>query len=459
MKNFTLITLLLLFALPSFGQLKVDGLFRTRMAMQHGYRNPIAKDIDPLFAADQRSRIILNYKKEKYEVRFTLQDARVWGAEDMYNATGLQRSSYALGVYEAWVELKLSEFSKLRIGRQEWRYNASRLLSHRGWWTTGLSYDALLYKYHNKSKGLFFDLGISYNNDMKSGTGGYVNAFPDRLKTVSFLNLKKNIGQKFNATLNVVLSGRQDDVLESALYMKSTEGIILNYNMNKKKEAGIFGSLSAYYQHGTQALKNGGNSKVSAYMLDIQLGYRTNNEKLSVSMGMELLSGHDQSNTDSIYKNETHTFDLLYGGCHPYYGGQMDYFVTPANTMNGGLMDPYLRTKFKINKKNSIQFNMFLPMLATNVNTKRLDASGNPVLFDKFLGVGADLCYFRNISKDVKFKIAASFFNMSNSYREMRGFLTFDTNNAITDDNSGVQYMIYTMLTITPSFFDSSKKK
>lgn len=459
MKRITLLCLMAIITISGFGQLKVDGIFRTRMAMQHGYRNPIAKDLDPTFAVDQRSRIILNYTKDKYEVRFTLQDARVWGAEDMFNVTGPQRSSYALGVYEAWVELELSEFSKLRVGRQEWRYNASRLLSHRVWWTTGLSYDALLYKYHNKSKGLFFDLGISYNNEMKLGSGGYINAYPNRLKTVSFLNLKKNISKKFNATFNVVLSGRQDDNLAATLYMKSTEGLIFNYNMNKKKETGIFGTLSAYYQHGTQALSGGGNSNASGYMLDIQLGYRTTDEKLSISVGMELLSGHDQTNTDSIYMKETHTFDLLNGGRHPYYGGQLDYFVTPANTMNGGLMDPYLRTKFKIDKKNSIQFNMSLPMLATNVNTKRFDASGKSILFDKLLGVSADLCYFRNISKDVKFKIAASFFNMTDSYREMRGFLKFDANNNITEDNSGVQYMIYTMLTITPSFFDSSKKK
>ncbi|MCK5856689.1 MAG: hypothetical protein KAG64_04320 [Bacteroidales bacterium] len=136
MKKVLLFSIVILIAIQIKAQLKVDGYFRTRITLDHGYRNPIAKKIDPIFAADQRSRIIMKYKKDKYEIKFTLQDARVWGPEDMYNVTGLQRSSYALGVYEAWVQLNISENSSLRIGRQEWRSNASRLLSHRGWWTT-----------------------------------------------------------------------------------------------------------------------------------------------------------------------------------------------------------------------------------------------------------------------------------------------------------------------------------
>ena len=459
MKIFTLFIVFSFFSTTLFAQFRVDGAFRTRLTMDHGYRKPFAKDTDPIFAADQRSRIRLNYKKDRYEIRFTLQDARVWGSEDYYNSTGLQRSTYALGVYEAWLQFNFSDKSNIRIGRQEWKYNYSRLLSHRRWWTTGMAYDAILYRYHNKKSGWFFDLGISYNNETKTASGWYINAYPGRLKTVDFINLKKVVSPKFNATFNFVLSGRQDDNSASTLYMKATEGLILNYNMGKKSTEGFFGTLSAYLQQGTQALTGGGNAKASAFMIDAQLGFRTNNKKFSVGLGVEWLSGHDQLNTDSTYMKEVHTFDLLNGGRHPYYGGEMDYFVVPSESKNGGLIDPYLRLGYKLNNKSTLHMNFFIPMLATNVKTARLDANGDAILYDKTLGYALDMGYSRKISKDVKISVNGAFFHLTDSYREMRGFLTFDANNNITDDNTAIQYMVYTTISITPTFFDTSKKK
>lgn len=440
----------------TYAQFQVDGAFQTRFSMLHGQRKPVAKGTEAIFGADQRSQLILSYKTKKYETRFTIQDARVWGSDDYYNATGPQRNSYALGIQEAWFEFKMNEFSRFRIGRQEWSYNASRLLSPRRWWTARLAYDALLYKYHNNNSGWFFDLGISYNNNMTQGTGGYVNSYPNRLKTVNFLNLQKKFSEKFNLTLNVVLSGQQDALNENTLYMKSTQGIIVNYNFGKKKESGLFGTLQAYYQTGTQAMKLGGHSEASGYMFDVQLGYLTPKKKFSVAVGLEMLSGHDQTKTDSSYIKATHTFDLLQGGRHPYYGGQLDYFVMPAETENGGLIDPYLRMSYKINKANIIKLDVFLPMLATSVKTGRKDASGADILYESSLGIGVDLSYIRVLSKDIKLKITGSFFNMSDSYKDMRKFLTYDANNNITDDNAGVQYMIYSTLSITPSFFNSA---
>ena len=105
----------------------------------------------------------LNYQTEKYSTRITLQDARIWGSEDMVTKTGPEGNSSTLGVYEAWVDLKLSAHANLIIGRQEWNYNDMRILSSRNFWTSGLSYDGLLLQW--QKDGLKLDVGASYNNN------------------------------------------------------------------------------------------------------------------------------------------------------------------------------------------------------------------------------------------------------------------------------------------------------
>jgi hypothetical protein len=454
-----IIAVLVLFSASAFAQFTVDGQFRTRFQMLHGYKAPVKTETEAMFGADQQSRLIFNYKTEKLETRLTLQDARVWGSDDRNNATGGQGSTYGFGVYEAWAQVKMGENSQLRVGRQEWKYNGGRLLSHRGWWTTGLSYDGLLYMMHKKDAGLFLDAGISYNNGMDQNTGSYINDVTGRLKTVNFLNVKKVINSKFNATFNFVFSGKQDVLNAGILYMKATEGIMLNYNLGKKAEDGVFGTLSAYFQHGENANAAGGHSAVSAYLVDAQVGFRTMEKKLEISAGVELMSGHDQSNTDSTYNTINHTFDLLNGGRHPYYGGNLDYFVMPSATKNGGLMDPYLKVNYKTSDKGMMNFALWVPMLGTNVKSGRMDTSGDAIMLEKGLGYGIDLGYKHKFSKEVSLMVGASYFIMSDSFKEMKGFISYDANNEITgDDLTGQQYFVYTMLIIKPNFFNSEKK-
>lgn len=475
MKTRTLIiATLMLFSTSMFAQFTVDGSFRTRFQMLHGYKSPVKAETPATFGADQQSRLIFNYKTDKLATKLTIQDARVWGSDDIYNATGTQQNIYGLAVYEAWAQVKVGEKGQLRVGRQEWKYNGSRLISHRGWWTTGQSYDGLLYMIHDKESGLFIDLGLSYNNDMNYGKGSYVDAYADRLKTMNFLNVKKAFNSKFNATFNFVFSGKQDQTIDGTtgnmtksdiLYMKATEGIMLNYNMGKKGEDGVFGTLSAYFQHGTNANSGGGHSAVSANMIAFEVGYRTMEKKLEISAGVEMLSGHDQGNTDSTYNTVNHTFDLLYGGRHPYYGGNMDYFTMPAHMKNGGLMDPYFKVKYKLSDKGMINFALWMPMLGTNVKSTRADlTTGDAIMYDKGLGQNIDLSYVHKFSKEVKLVVGMSYYMMSDTFKEMKGHIAYDGNNELIEDadgvsdHSGQQYFMYTMLIIKPKFFNSAKK-
>lgn len=66
------------------------------------------------------------------------------GDESVYNATAVKGDAASIELFEAWLELKLGDYSSLKIGRQEWSYDDQRLLSARNWGQTGLAYDGIL---------------------------------------------------------------------------------------------------------------------------------------------------------------------------------------------------------------------------------------------------------------------------------------------------------------------------
>ncbi len=470
-KNIILVLFLMTAILTANAQFVIDGSFRARFQGFHGYKAPVNNETEATFGVDQQSRLNFNYTNEKYSAKLTLQDARVWGSDDMWGATGNQRNSYGLGVYEAWVELKTGAKSAVKVGRQEWNYNGGRFLSSRGWWTTGLSYDAFLYKYANKDGGLFVDFGLSYNNEMAPTTSDYVNAYPGRVKSINFLNVKKTIGTKLDVSLNLILSGQQDNTNANTLYGKGTEGIFVCYNMGKEPTDGVFGTLSAYNQHGTQATTTTGWQKVSAYMLDAQIGFRAMETKLEIAAGIEMLSGKDLVKAeetddngkwvDSTYKFTTQTIDLLEGARHPYYGGVIDY-ITAAGTYSAGLMDPYVRVKYKMSKKNWVGLDVFLPMLANDVYSNRYtddDPTKDRIIYEKSLGTNIDITFGHNISPEVKIVGGFTYAMISDSYKEMKDLRIYDATNKTWEDKSGQQYVGYLMLIVTPKFFSSEKEK
>ena len=110
------------------------------------------------------------------------------------------------------------------------------------------------------------------------------------------MNAQKQIGEKSSVAFMFTLSGKEDETNDALLAM-GTHGIYLMHNSGKNAVDGLFGSASAYYQHGTD-MKRGtdGNYKdISAYLLAANIGYRTMDKKLELSAGMEYLSGHDYS--------------------------------------------------------------------------------------------------------------------------------------------------------------------
>lgn len=467
-QKITISVLLILFTFSVSAQLVIDGQFRTRFKGLHGYKKPVKPETDASFSFDQRSRISFNYTNDKYSTKLTLQDARVWGSDDMINKTGVEGNSYSFGIYEAWFDLKIKGNHSLRVGRQEWNYNDMRILSWRNWWATGLSYDGLLYKMHNKDNGLFVDLGISYNNDGStpgSPTTWYQD--PYRLRTMNFLNIEKKFNDKLSASLMLSLSGKQDTATTRTnnLLATGTHGIYVKYNYGKKATDGIFGKFSAYYQHGSNMARTRDDltyKSISAHLISVELGYRMMEKKLEIAAGIEMLSGNDATDTSEAYNNVQHSFDLQNSARFPYYGGNMCYFLVPDNkkigTNGGGLMDPYFKIAYKPTKKSIVALSVWLPSLATNVY-KENDDSGNPVYYDKALGTNIDLHITYKFSKEIIWKSGMSYAMISDTKNHMMFGYDASASNPKTLYGTASNYFFWTMLIIKPKFFDSSDKK
>ena len=464
-KQIILVVILTVISFSISAQLVIDGQFRTRFTGFHGYKKPVKTETDGLFSFDQRSRISFNYSNEKYTTKLTLQDARVWGSDDIYNKTGVEANSFSFGIYEAWFDLKIAGNHSLRIGRQEWNYNDMRILSWRNWWTSGMSYDGLLYKMHNKDNGLFVDLGISYNNDGSVNGGPSTWAQdPFRLKTMNFLNIEKKFNEKLSVALMMTLSGKYDTAPTrlNTLVATGTHGIYVKYNQGKKSTDGVFGKFSAYYQHGssTQRTRDDKTYKsISAYLIAAEVGYRMMEKKLEISAGIEMLSGNDASDTSEAYNNVQHSYDLLGSARFPYYGGNINHFLVPDNkkigTAGGGLMDPYFKVSYKPSKKNMIALSVWLPSLATNV-FKETDTNGDAVYYDKALGTNIDLHFVHKFSKEVILKAGVSYAMISDTKNHMMFGYENGADKKLYDTASN--YFFWTMLVIKPKFFDSSKK-
>ena len=454
------------FSQQAFSQFSIDGEFRTRSLLNHGYKVPVKASTDAVLSVDQRSRLYLNYANDSYSARLTLQDARVWGSDDAFNPTGLLGNTESFGIHEAWVELKLKEKSSLRIGRQEWNYNKMRVLSFRNWWTSGLSYDGLLYKMQDPENGWFIDMGLSYNNN---GTlhGEVRNAdwTGEKLKTLNFINFKKNHNNSVSVSAFFSLAGR-DYPTSDKLFATGTHGLILDYNDGG---SGIFGFLSGYYQHGTDSKKgpNGDYRNISAYLLTGEIGYQAPAKKWELAAGAELISGHDYSSTDTDYANTRHSFDLLYSARFPYYGGNLNHFIIQdsykTGTKGGGYFDPFLRFSLKPGKKNTLAITWWSPFLITDVPAHNLidpasgmpsgtetNSSGSTVYWKGNLGNYVDVGFTQRINPDVVLKTGFSVGSIS----DIKNQMVFGYENVANKQlfETGTNYLGWVMLIVKPNF-------
>jgi len=430
--------LLLFFMLSALGlqaQFEISAELRPRLELNHGYVGVPTDQTEPTYFVSQRSRINLGFNQEKYRMFFSLQDVRVWGADNISTSTGAFMSTGSTGIHQVWAEFDVFKNSRIRVGRQELKYDDQRLLAGRNWNQYGLTYDALLYSY--KREKWQFDVALSYNNDASKGgsTGFGVNNFDvdpigRRLRTVNSIYLKNQITEEFSLAMLNLLTGYQADKTSSTTYLMATQGFYGEYKKNA-----FTGKFNAYYQYGkTQSGKD-----VSAYMITAEVDYKA--RKLSVGVGIDYLSGQDASNSDADYQSKFHAFDLLYGGRSARYGNMNQYLV-PGSTRNGGLIDIYPKLAYNFSPKSTLTANYHFFSLATKINEP-----SDPInKLEGSLGGELDMIFAHKFSKEIILSAGVSVYNTNDTFTKMKG---------VSPDDIKTPVWGWMMLTFKPTLFSS----
>lgn len=221
----------------------------------------------------------------------------------------------------------------------------------------------------------------------------------------------------------LALNATYQNTADSTNFSKQTLGIT-----GKNKFGGITIGGDFYYQLGKI-----GSNDVGAMLAGINLTYNT---KLTpIKIGVEYISGKDDTDTDSKVTNFSPDF-----GTNHAHNGFMDYFfVGPANG-NIGVTDIYLKTKFKLKKGTLVaNFHEFL------TGSTQLDISGDEL--SKPMGFEIDLVYAIQLSKGVKFNLG---------YSQM--FAT-DTMLELRSGTEKLNSWAWMMVTFKPVLFKSKPKK
>ncbi len=474
----TLLLTMLLIGLWQIGnaQLTLSGEFRVRSLLDNGFMTPAREGDDMEFSTDQRTRLNLRYDTEKYTTKIVFQDARIWGSDDLVSKVGTWGSSSSFGLHEAWLDIRLSKGANVKIGRQEWNYDNMRVLSYRNWITSALSYDGVLLQTRNSDKSLSLDIGLSYNNNGRpTGIANNADWQVDKQKTMNFVYLKKSITKSSYVSLLASLSGKVDTT-NMAVLGTGTHGVVAVYNKGKFAEDGLFGVFEGYYQHGTDIVRGSDEEyrSIQAYLLNAEVGLRALSKRLEVSVGTEVLSGRDYSNTDADYKNTRHSFDLQYGMRFPAYGGNMNHFIVQDSyllgTKGGGYIDPYLKVKYKVNKKSTIAATAFNPILSTKVRAHNsinpttnkpsgaeVDVNGLPVYWEGSLGQYVDVNFTHKFNKEIVLKVGVSYANVS----DIKNQMVFGYRDAAEKKlhKLGANYFGWVVLSVRPTFFRGTIKK
>ncbi len=416
----------------AYGQFTVNGEFRSRGEVRHGYSKLPVDGSDAAFFVSQRSRISFGFTNDLFKTKLTLQNINVWGDDNIYTGTGAFGSTNGVDVYESWLELKTSPTSVIRIGRQELAYDDQRILSTRDWTQSGLTYDALVFKKQGNSWGL--DIGLSLNNKLENTFGNDFYTDKNRIKTLNFAHFDKKVNEKFKVSLIALGTGYQKEGTTSTIYMTGTYGTNLNYN---------FGSVTLspriYYQNG----KNKKGEEISAYYTGVDLS-ASPGDNFMITAGVDYFSGHDASNSDTDYMSKDHTFDLMYGARYKFYGNMNQFVFSGEPIDNGGLSDIYLKFKYSTGTRGTFLLDYHYFRLTSNYADPTY-TSGFRAL-NKSLGSEFDIIYSHELFKGASIKTGFSFFLPSESLEILKG---------VGAGNSSGSYWGWIMVTIKPGFFNS----
>jgi hypothetical protein len=331
----------------------------------------------------QRTRLNFGYSGYRFKIYTAVQDVRVWGQD----ASSINRTTTdandGLMLHEAWGEISLVDTGKvirnftLKIGRQELVYDDVRLLGNLDWLQQARRHDAALLKFdHN---GWTAHLGVAFNQNAERKSNTIYNGVPAaytagtngigaQYKSMQFLYLAKKLsfGNMSFLTLRDDFSryhfaeadiDKKTPVYDQGVWSRITSGVFTTGTILRK----IGFTTSAYYQGGRY--RDG--TSLNEYLLSISVLYAAG-AKLGVGPGVDITSGNNGSDP----KKKNQRFDPLYGTPHKFWG-YMDYFYVADGFGSNGLIDLYIKTRYKANNNLTLTFDAHRFSLPNSVTDER----------------------------------------------------------------------------------------
>lgn len=345
-----------------------------------------------------RAALKAKYATEAYTVYTSFQEVFAYGDRRQIATAG----NGNLRVQEAWVDLKLGEFSSLKTGRLTLSYDDQRILGGLGWAQQARTHDALLYKY--KNNGYSLDIGGALNTTTDEIFTGDAAFFSYR--DMGFIHANKkyeNFNLSFLGMVNTFQNVANPD--KSSLI---TAGLHATY------KTGRLGFKSNVYLQEGQRI--GGVDVKGAFLASLGATVKADDVN-SFGLSYEVISGRD---------DDTAAFFPLYGTNHAF-NGLIDRFYVGNHGNAGGLKDLQFTYKTKISG--------VAVTLAAHHFTEHKDVDDDN---DKELGTEIDLILAK------KFK----------GFKLVGGYSQFFEPKAVADlpTTKGTQNWAWVMLVIKPKF-------
>jgi len=340
-------------------QFTISGQVRPRMELRSGQGTVQVKDTVPALFTSQRTRLNFGYAGHRFKIYASVQDVRVWGQDGSSIHRTTSDANDGLMLHEAWGEISLIDTGKtiknfsLKIGRQELVYDDVRLLGNLDWLQQARRHDAALLKFDHK--GWTAHLGLAYNqnaerksntiyNGVPTGYTASTNGMSSMYKAMQFLYVAKKL-HFGNASFLAFKDDFSKFSYAPADINKVTpiyeQGVWSRYTIG----GNMFGTAFRKLGFGFSAFYQGGNyregTSLNEYLFSLSTSYAAG-RKLSVGPGVDITSGNNGADPADRYKR----FDPLYGTPHKFWGF-MDYFYVADGFGPNGLVDYYLKAKYK----------------------------------------------------------------------------------------------------------------
>jgi hypothetical protein len=407
--------------------------FKPRMEYRDGYMTLPSENSEPSFHVNNRVRLQLGYTAKKLEVVVQPQYVYVWG-QNAFNSA----ADNNLSMYQAYAQLNLygknidsthtvDQFA-LRLGRQELNYDGGRILSNLDWAPQGIRHDAALFILEHK--GWSIQAGAGFNQESATLFGSTYSK--NMYKSFQMIRLHKE-GERFNGSLLLFKDDFQKFLYDSAgnatadgINSRINAGTYLNVKLSNHLDI----ESEVYTQQGTDQA----GAQLNAWLFNLQLTYKAINGNLTVTPGIDYVSGNNGLATDSINRS----FFPTYGINHKFYG-YMDYFYVASPFGTAGLQDVFVRTSYKINGKWGTALHMHYFSTANNIN----DVNDPGKAADPYLGTEVDWILNHQFADNAHIQFGACMMLGSETLKQIKG---------LPETAASTGMFTYLQFVVTPRF-------